>query len=256
MKPETFIVYADGHSPYIHRPTFRCMSEFIEANPVSGVVDLGDTFDNSNISHHTKGRPGLRGVGSYQLDTLNYKDEFLLPLEASLAVSRKKFGIKSQLKIRVKGNHDDWEEDLYEEQPELRGVLDRDPMFMELGWRIIPIGKTFQYGKLSYAHGENLGGQNHAKKAVETYCRNLVYGHHHTLQTAVKVLPQDQKQKWLACCLPVLGTVNPEYAKGRPNAYVNGFGIVLYHGSEKSFNLYPVVTTNGRFAWGNSIYGA
>lgn len=253
-RPKTVLILADIHYPQIHRPTLRCALQFAESNPIDGVVDIGDTFANDSISHWTKGKPGLRRDGEYALDTEGFKIDVLEPLEKALATSREKFGIVGQWKTRINGNHDDREEELYEEQPELRGVLDRSPMFTDYDWKIIPIGKVFRYGKLSFIHGETLGGANHAKRAVDTYCRNLVYGHFHTPQSFSKVLPQDQTQKWTATCMPIIGNVTPDYLKGRGSNWMNGFGVAEFHGDEKAFGLYSVIVTNNRCAYGGKIY--
>jgi predicted phosphodiesterase len=224
------------------------MLAFLRQNKVSGFVFLGDQFDNQDISHHTKGKPGLRRRGRFHLDEVEFEEQILTPLEEVLPAKC--------IKVWIQGNHDTWSDELAEEQPELIGKLDRPTnlRLVQRGWRVFAEGKTYRYGKLSYAHGESLGGMHHAKKAVETFCRSLVYGHFHSPQLHTKVLPQDQSQKWSAQCLPILGDTNPQYLEGKPHAWVNGFGIAEYHGSEKAFNVYPIVVTNGRFAYGGKVY--
>lgn len=254
MTTEMWVAFTDAHSPRIHRPTWRAFLSFVGQNPVQGVVDLGDTNDNSCISHHTEGKPGLRGDSTYKLDTEFYISEMLDPLEAALALARKRFGIKKQRKVRIIGNHCDWEKEYYDAHPELRGVLDRFAMLGDRGWEIISFGKSFQYGKLTYAHGESIRTQHHAKNAVETFCRNILYGDKHTLQMFTKVLSSDRKQKWLGCCCPIIGEVNQEWMENRPSAWINGWSVIEYHGPEKAFNLYPVVVTSGRAAYGGKVY--
>lgn len=256
MNYEMWLAFADAHAPHIHHPTWDCLLEFAAQNPISGIIDLADTNDNSCISRHTEGKPGLRGDSAYKLDTEFFFREMVEPLETALATSRKKFGIKKQRKVRLTGNHCDWEREYYDQHPELKGMLDRFSQLKELGWEIIPFGKTFQYGKLSYAHGESIKTQHHAKNAVETFCRNILYAHYHSLQMYTKVLSSDRKQRWLGCCSPIVGELNPQWMENRPSAWINGFDVIEYHGSEKAFNLYPVVTTNGRCAFGGRIYGA
>lgn len=250
MKPDLYVIASDLHFPKVNRPSWRCLLDFISRNKVSGFVFLGDQFDNQDISHHTKGKPGLRRRGRFHLDEVEFESQILRPLEKLLPAGCKR--------IWIEGNHDNWSLELGEEQPELIGKLYRPDnlTLADRGWKVVPLGRAIRIGKLWYAHGETLSGQNHAKKAVETFCRNLVYGHFHSPQSWTKVLPQDQSQRWMAQCLPVLSDINPAYLEGKPNSWVPGFGVVLYHGPEKAFNLYPIVVTNGRCAFGTEVYGA
>ena len=212
-------------------------------------VFLGDQFsDNQNISHHTRGKPGLR-VTAFRADTEEFIAQILDPLEAALP--------RNATKVYINGNHDDWVDQVYEEQPELRGQLDRsrDMRLPDRGWTVVQCGKAWRHGKLTFLHGETLGTQFHSKRAVETYCRNVVYGHFHAPQSFTKVLPSDLTQKWSATCLPILGDVNQDYIRNKPTSWVNGFGIAEFHGPEKAFNLYPIVTINGRCSYGGKVYG-
>lgn len=248
MKPETFVIAADLHFPKVNRPAFRALLDFLSKKPVAGFVFLGDQFDNQDISHHTRGKPGLRRRGRFHLDEIEFEDQILKPIEALLPKKCRKYWIE--------GNHDNWSLELAEEQPELEGKLYR-PDTLKLaqrGWSVIPVGKTFRVGKLWYAHAETLSGQNHAKKAVDTFCRNLVYAHFHSPQSFTKVLPQDQSQKWTAQCVGILGECNPSYLEGKANSWVQSIGIVEYY-NEGLFNLYNCVITKGKFAYGGVVYG-
>lgn len=248
-KSETWVVLSDIHYPEFDRKTFKAALDFISRNRIAGAVLLGDHLDNAEISHHNAGKPLLKPTGRYAKNTAGFDREILTPLESALPARAKK--------IWITGNHDAWEEQLVEGQPELKGTVER-PILLKLkerGWKVIPLGEQFRHGKLGYIHGESLGGMHHAKKAVETYCSNLVYGHFHTLQTFVKTLPHDATQKWIATCLPIIGNINPAYVKNKPNSWVNGFGIVEYFGNGW-FDLYTVIITQGKCAYGGKVYGS
>lgn len=256
MKPSMWLAYADAHYPRIHRPTWNCFLDFVAANPVEGIVDLGDSIDNSCISRHTKGKPGQRRRSEYVLDTDGFWQDMMGPLYGALGAARKKFKLKRQRMVRILGNHCDWEREFYDENPELTGVLDRTARLADEGWEIISFGKVFREGKLSYMHGETLKGKYHSNNALETMCRNIVYGHFHTSQTTTKILATDVTQRWMATCLPIIGELNPEWMENRPNAWTNGFGVIEYHGVGGLFNLYPVVTSKGVCCFGGRLYGA
>jgi hypothetical protein len=62
-----------------------------------------------------------------------------------------------------------------------------------------------------------------------------------------------EKKKHLAVTLPCLSNVAPKYAKGQPNAFVLGFGI-LEEWAYNRANLYTPVIMEGKFSYGGVIY--
>lgn len=249
-KSQTWLILADIHYPEYNRATFGCALDFASRNRLAGLVLLGDQFDNAEISHHNAGKPLFKPNGSYANNTRGFERDILKPLEELLP--------RGARRVWIVGNHDAWEEQLIEAQPELQGTVER-PNLLHLadrGWKVIPLGASFAHGKLNFIHGESLSGMYHSKRAVETFCDNVVYGHFHTLSTTVKVLPYSAKSKWIATCLPIIGNTNPNYLRNKPTAWLNGFGVAEYFGSRGLFDLYTVVVSKGACAYGGQIYEA
>ena len=128
MKVKTYVVAHDLHFPAYSKKTWDAMMEFIKDVKPQGFIFGGDQFDNNEISHHTKGKPIYRERASYQRNTLNFVSQILTPLEQSLG--------KSAERVWIIGNHDRFEHDLIEEQPELEGIIERkDSLGLEKrGW--------------------------------------------------------------------------------------------------------------------------
>lgn len=254
QEPELWVAAYDIHYPVIHKPTFNAMLDFIENNKVSGFVFGGDQFDNSCISHHNRGKGLYKLPGQYAKETKGFDADILKPIEAHLG---------DIPKIWIEGNHDNWEYELIETHPELQGSIER-PLLLnieERDWKYVPMGTGYKYGELTFIHGETLTGVGnqasamHAKKAIETYCTNVLYGHMHSPQSFTKVLPSDTKRKWMSWCSPVIGDVNPKYLENRPTAWLNGFTIIEFR-ANGLFNVYPVVVIDGQFSFGGKIYGS
>lgn len=250
----------DLHFPKQHKPTWEATLEFVKrnSNKIAGFYFGGDQFDNEEISHHTKSQPIYRTTGSYAKNTERFTRDILVPIEAALDGETKK--------IWQIGNHDDWEKQLVAHQPELQGTIER-PLLLNLdarGWEVIALGDHLEVGKLDLLHGEVLTGIGnqasvyHAKRAVETYCTSVVYGHLHSPQSYTKVLPHNKKDKWMGYCAPAACSTNPGYLKNRPTAWLNGIVIIELHepdNPKSNFNVYPVIISDGQFSFGGEMYG-
>lgn len=260
MARNLWVTVFDLHHPHVHKPTWNAIKDFIKKNPdkIAGFLFGGDQSDNAEISHHTSGKPLLRPPGSYKrntdgLNTLIKEVEAILPKQAK--------------KVWINGNHEDWVSQLIERQPELQGSMEREVLLgLEArGWEVLQLGEGKNLGKLLVVHGEGLTGIGnqasvyHAKRAVESFCTSVLYGHLHSAQSYTKVLPHSTKDKWMAWSSPAACTLNPTYLKNRPTAWVNGFDVVELHDPEKeksNFNVYPIIVSDGKFSFGGNIYGA
>lgn len=249
-----WIFAPDIHSPDTDWATFYALQDFIDKTKLRGFIKGGDQLDNGEISHHNRKRIIMRVPGSYRANTKFYKERILDSIDASLD--------KTVEKVWIEGNHDDWENQLVDEQPELQGTVERRILLdvEARGWEFVPLGKGFRVGKVLAIHGETLTGiGNQAGKypsatAVDKYAQSVIHGHVHTLQVFTKVLPHDVHQKWAAYSSPVLARRNPGYAKNRPNAVVNGFSVIEV-AANKNFNVFPIVVTDGMFRYGGKAYG-
>jgi predicted phosphodiesterase len=252
-KLETWVVLHDIHYPKTDWSTFEAILEFINANKVHGCILGGDELDNEEISHHTKNKPLYRERASFKRNTEGFDKRILQPLERALGRANK---------VWIVGNHDRFEHDLIEEQPELEGIIER-PEALQLekrGWEVIPLGHAYKLGELNVIHGEILTGIGNqtgafpARKAVELYGANVLAGHTHAPQSFAKISPVEAKKKYMAWIAPIVGDVNPSYLRNRPTAWLNGFTIVEIR-DKGLFNLYPVIIVDGQFSFAGKLYG-
>lgn len=249
-KLKTYVVAHDLHFPDYSKPTWSAMMEFIKDVKPQGFIFGGDQFNNTEISHHTKGKPIYRERASFNRNTTNFAREILEPLERSLGNAER---------VWIIGNHDDWEHQLIEEQPELEGIIERSEAMAARGWKVVPLGHSFKLGELSVIHGEiltgigNQAGAYPAKKAIEIYAGNVLAGHTHAPQSYSKISPVEVKKKYMAWIAPILGATNPNYLRNRPTAWLNGFTVVELR-KDGMFNLYPIVVIDGKFSYGGKEY--
>ena len=245
------VVLADIHHPEYSHPAFAAVLKFIRANKkkINRVVLLGDNMDCNNISRHTKGKPRLRMRGGLTKDFARFRRDIILPIENEIAPGTEKWCFL--------GNHEDWIEQWLDENPEFEGLVSFDKCagLSKNGWQIIPQGEHRCVGKAYLIHGDQVGSsQNVAKKLVEAFCATAVMGHVHTASSFTKVSQVKAKDKWIGITLPTMGTVAPKYAKGRPNSFTNGFGIIE-EWPNGYVNIYVPIIIEGQFSFGGEIYG-
>jgi hypothetical protein len=236
----------DAHCPKIHIPTRDACFDFISKNKIAGIVLGGDQLDNEAISHHNKGKISVEASGSVINDFKFCDRELLSPLERLAPKADKTW---------IDGNHSDWIYQYLEEHPQMKGAIEPDKALRlkERGWRYLRCGSIFKVGKLNWIHGETLTGRYHAQTAVDRYCSNVVYGHFHTVQTAIKILPQDANQRWGAWSMPAMCQLNPTYLRNKPTCWVNGFCLVEYF-EGGLFNVNQIIVNKGKFSHGGRIY--
>jgi hypothetical protein len=247
VTPGLWVLAFDIHYPKVHKPTFNAMLDFLDKNKVVGFAFGGDQHDNAEISHHNKRRIIFRETGSYKKNTEGFERDILGPIESRTKEARR---------VWIDGNHEHWERQLVEANPELEGTIERNLLYNLQGgsWEYYETGTGFDIGKLHVVHGETLKGTNHAKNAVDTFAQSVAYGHFHTIQSFTKVLPQAKQDKWTGFACPALCETNPVYLRNAPHAWINGFTIVEV-AENGNFNLYQIVVTKGQFNFGGKTYG-
>jgi predicted phosphodiesterase len=233
-----FIAWPDTHIPQQDTRAVDVAAQILEWWKPAELVILGDFLDCTPVSHWLRDRKktteGLRLRDDYNmanrlLDRLTRNLDHLVYLE---------------------GNHEDWIKDAIERNPEFEGLIELDLGLKfaerrERGLRIthLPYGKCYRLGELWFTHGVYTG-VNHAKKHVDSFGRNVVYGHLHDVQMAVKVSPIDVEDKHMAMCMGSLCNKNPQFMENKPNNWVHAVGLGEVR-EDGSFNIYPVIICNG-----------
>jgi hypothetical protein len=147
--------------------------------------------------------------------------------------------------VYIMGNHEDWLNQFAAEfpqthKPTIQSVLGEYAKFIEF----VPQGGFYQIGKLYFAHGDQFGTANPAKQAVERTNKTVVFGHHHVYKVWPQFSMVDDEEKHLGIGVPCFCGLSPEYGKGRPNQWMNGFFMASV--KRKSGNFTPIVVPTDR----------
>lgn len=254
MSTQLTVAVHDTHYPKTNLSALHALKSFLKDNKVDTFVFGGDQLDFECIAHHTKGKPLYRTENAYLRDIEGFDKNVLTPIEKLLTPKTKK--------VWIIGNHERFEHDLIEEDPQFKGLIDHVRLLKlrERGWEIVPLGHAYKLGKLNIIHGEvltgigNQAGAFPSKKAVEIYASSVLAGHTHAPQSFTRISPVNHTQKWMGWIAPTLCNTNPSYLRNRPTAWLNGVTIIESWG-KGNFNLFPCVISKGKFAYGGRIYG-
>jgi hypothetical protein len=242
-----FEVVNGKKKPIHNAPAIAAMMKFVADFQPDIFVHGGDGLDCGAVSHWNRSkRKSIEGLRLVE-DAREFKRGMLDQLNSILKPNAQK--------VYHIGNHEAWLEDLLEEYPGLEDIVSLDHLLglTENNWTIIPQGGVSKFGKLYFAHGDNVGGKYVANQAVMNYERSIRVGHHHTYQVDTKVSAIDITDSRTGVAMPCMCNRGPSYGKKRPNRWVNGF-LVSYLFPDGSFNDYVVIVVNGRFCWEGKVY--
>lgn len=242
-QPERWIILPDVHLPREDKAALAAVEAYMADHRWDGWVQLGDLIDFDELSRWQDGNRRLDKTGAIE-KSYSATRAFL---DRHAAILRRKN--PSCKMVLIEGNHEDRINKYLEKHPEGVGMLEV-PVALGLKARTIqwvPFwtkGKMFKLGKCYIAHGRYTGG-NHAKKHVEAYGVNTLYGHLHSIQSYSKRTLGNSETKE-AACIGCLCRYDMDYLRGGPTDWQQGFCVVhvLPNGF---FHRFQVRIFNGRF---------
>lgn len=236
-----------GHLRPLHdERAIGAMLKFARAFRPQHVIFGGDILDCGAVSHHNSGKPG-RTEGLKLLRDGKIAEAMLVkPLEA----------LKPKTLTFITGNHEAWIDQLMDATPGLEGCVSAASLMgMEKPrWSFVQQGQLAKLGKLYFAHGDQIkGGEHVAKAAAMNYDRNIVFGHHHTMQMYTKNTPVFEELPRMGVAAPCLCQKDQNYGLGKPNRWAQGF---VYGWTHKNggFNLYVPIIINGKTVIEGKVY--
>lgn len=239
-----------GHKKPLHDPkALDIVMQFLGDFKPHDVILGGDNLDCGAIArHHNKGKP--RKTEGFRLlrDAEECQRLVVKPIEAMLP--------KDGRRVYIKGNHEDWIEDLLDMDPALEGLIDLRKM-LDLGskWEVIEQGRGVQYHKLYFLHGDTIkGGEHVAKSGVVNYERNVRFGHHHTYQVYTKTSPIDAEVAKTGVAVPCLCSKDVGYMERLPNRWVQGFTYGWIDEDSGAFSDQVAVIIRGKAVINGKIY--
>jgi predicted phosphodiesterase len=212
-KPKKVMVLPDIHFP--DNISLKAIEKFMADYQPDVLIYLGDVLDLRYLSKFDKDNRLILG------------NKLRKEYNAIMSLMDKHIKLSKADKIYfIEGNHEFRVRKFLESYPAGVGFIEI-PIAMKLeerGIKWVEMNDWVRLGKLFFTHGVYYNVY-HARKHVDTYQRNMIYGHTHAIQVHSGFHPFDKKLPHVAKSIGCLCDLNPDYMKNRPNQWVNAFYI-------------------------------
>lgn len=234
MSERKIVALFDTHVPFNIPldPVFEFIADFKPAEIILG----GDMADWTAVSTWVVDQSRALDGGTIKQNYTELEKAVLKPVQKAAP------GAKI---IFIVGNHEDWLRKATMADPNLRGFVELENNLSK-DIQIIPLNQAHKIGpNLVLIHGIYTN-YYHARKTVEAFHVSTIYGHVHTFQAHTLVSPIDSSKYYMGQSIGCLSTLNPDYMKNKPNAWMNGF-CYIHLNADGSFHHIPVVIVKGKF---------
>lgn len=228
------MVLPDVHYPF--NINLSNVEKFMADYKPDVIIYLGDLLDLSYLSKYDKD------------NKLSVGDKLRKEYDGVIALIEKHRKLSKASEVYfVEGNHEYRVRKFLESFPSGTGFIEI-PIAMDLkkkGIEWIELNKWVNIGKLYFTHGLYINTY-HARKHLDMYQRNIIYGHTHTIQVHSGSHPFDKDLPHVAKSIGCLCNINPAYMKNRPNQWINSFYIAEIE-KDGSFSDNIITIVKGSF---------
>lgn len=174
---ERWLILPDSHTPYHDKKALEglVMGKVLPAFKWSGLLILGDFFDNYCVSTFTKDPRRLKGL----------KNEISQGVELLSRFSAYPF----KRRIFVEGNHETrLFRSVSKDAPALYEFVEAQwrSFFPSARWEYVPYMEDTTIGKLYATHDVGRSGDNSTRLSLMDYQDNVVVGHNHIMDFHVR----------------------------------------------------------------------
>lgn len=221
---ERVFVFTDLQIPYHSREALSIALQRCRDYKPTHAVIIGDFMDYAALLGKAKQRQitlTTEELKSLDLEFLE-AGKILLEIERALPPGCVKYFLKGNHEDRADGIISKPDGDYWKKHIDVDMRLN----LTKLGWTVIPYNDRIKLGKLNYTHGIYYG-THHAQQHARVYCENVLYGHTHQVQVFTMPTPARELSFW-AASVGCLCDINPEWQRGKPNAWDHAFCEVNY----------------------------
>lgn len=249
------VVIPDQHFPIHDQKAVDCALAVIKFVKPNIFINLGDVGEWETVS------------------AWKYKGKRLPPLEYQLPLVDKEIKqvnegidqfdkvldkVKCKERYILAGNHDEWLDRFAENKVGSHNLLDNYTFrkackWKERGYKYYNYNKPLKLGKVNFIHGA-YATTYHAKKHLEAYGSNIVYGHTHDVQRhSLTKLDSGTIGAWSLGCLKDMTPEKNSWLRGRLHNWNHAVGVIDFY-DNGNFKIEVVEIIDGTTSvWGKAI---
>jgi len=218
------VVFPDQHYPIHDVKAMNVAHQVLEKVKPDIFINLGDVGEWESVSSHKYKRrkqPPLEFILPHVEQEVVEVNKELDKVDAILD----RVGCKERFILA--GNHDLWLDSFVESHPYLEEYIFRNACrWDQRGYEYRTFNEVLTIGKLSFIHGAYTG-PTHAKKHLESYGTNILYGHVHDLQRYSMTRMKDGAiSAWSLGCLKDMRAEKNTWLRGRLNNWNHAVAII------------------------------
>mgnify|MGYP002725704696 CR=1 FL=1 len=242
------VIIPDQHFPIHDEKAVNVVLKCIDIIKPDTFINLGDVGEWESVSawkYKGKKLPPLE----YQLPLIDKEIE-----EVNKGLDLFDEVLSDCDKYMCEGNHDDWLNRFVERYPYMTDYTFKEAcMLKERGYKFYEYNKPLKIGKVNFIHGA-YATMYHAKKHLEAYGSNIIYGHVHDVQRhTLTKLDSGTIGAWSMGCLKDMSREKNRWLRGRLHNWNHAFGIIDWF-DNGNFRLDVVEIINGKTTlWGKSV---
>lgn len=247
------IVIPDQHFPLHDQRAINVVLQGIELIKPDIFINLGDVGEWESVSAWKwkgKKQPPLE----YQLPIIDREikrvnegiDQFDEVLDK----------VECKKRYICAGNHDEWlTYGFCEKYPYMTDYTFLEACrWKERGYKYLSYNQPLKIGKCTFIHGA-YATTYHAKKHLEAYGENIVYGHTHDIQRHTLTKLGGTIGAWSMGCLKDMSAMKNKWLRGRLHNWNHAFGIIDWF-KNGDFKVEVIEIVKGKTTlWGNVIEG-
>jgi len=218
------VVFPDQHYPIHDVKAMNVAHQVLEKVKPDIFINLGDVGEWESVSSHKYKRrkqPPLEFILPHVEQEVVEVNKELDKVDAILD----RVGCKERFILA--GNHDLWLDSFVESHPYLEEYIFRNACrWDQRGYEYRTFNEVLTIGKLSFIHGAYTG-PTHAKKHLESYGTNILYGHVHDLQRYSMTRMKDGAiSAWSLGCLKDMRAEKNTWLRGRLHNWNHAVAII------------------------------
>ena len=234
-----YIVTPDKHFPYADKKAIKALCNIIEELRPDGYIDLGDTGEWASVSKwkwKNKAKPHLEYYMPAIIKDVDDVNEGMDIIDEALD----KANVKE--KHFCQGNHELWLDFFVESAPYLPQFACKEAIKLdERGYTYHRAGELLTIGDMSFYHGHNYGGMHHAAAHCKQFKCNIMYGHHHDIQTFSDKSKDGVIMAYSIGCLKSLEREKNEFIGGRPINWAHAIAVVDFIGKSHFVKVIRII---------------